>query len=49
VSLTEAGREIQHSIGRAHAKDVSAAMAALSQEELELLTSLSTKLVRSKS
>ena len=48
VSLTEAGRELQRRIGRAHAADVAAAMASLTPEELELLTSLSNKLVRSR-
>ena len=49
VSLTEAGRELQRSIGRAHAHDVAEAMARLTAEELEILTSLSHKLVRSTS
>ena len=47
VSLTDAGRETQRTIGRAHARDVSAAMAPLTPEELETLHSLTAKLVRS--
>ena len=49
VSLTEAGRDLQRSIGRAHATDVAAAMAPLTPEELDTLRTLTAKLVRSQS
>lgn len=47
VSLTEEGRELQHSIGREHARDVSAAMSPLTPEELETLQRLTAKLLGS--
>jgi DNA-binding MarR family transcriptional regulator len=47
VSLTDTGREVQRTIGRAHARDVSAAMEPLTTEELETLRVLTTKLLRS--
>ncbi len=47
VSLTEAGRDLQRSIGRAHAADVASAMAPLTREELELLAALTSKLTAS--
>ncbi|MES1171027.1 MAG: MarR family transcriptional regulator [Actinomycetota bacterium] len=45
VSLTEEGREVQREIGRAHARDVSAAMEPLTTEELETLRTLTAKLL----
>jgi len=45
VSLTEEGREVQREIGRAHARDVSAAMEPLTTEELETLRALTAKLL----
>lgn len=45
LSLTEAGRATQRSIGRVHARDVAAAMAqALSPQEMEQLAHLTRKL-----
>lgn len=45
ISLTEAGREVQHRIGLAHARSVTAAMAAaLTPEELDQLETLTRKL-----
>ena len=49
VSLTEAGRELQRSIGRGHARDVTAAMSNLTPDELDLLSTLTRKLVGSPS
>ena len=49
VSLTDAGRDLQRSIGKAHATDVAAAMAPLSPEELTTLRTLTAKLVGSQS
>jgi len=45
VSLTDQGRELQRSIGRRHAADVTDAMAALSDDELSQLAALTAKLV----
>ncbi|MCR6713009.1 MAG: MarR family winged helix-turn-helix transcriptional regulator [Demequina sp.] len=45
ISLTHAGLDLQRSIGRAHAADVAAAMAALTDEELQDLARLTAKLV----
>jgi DNA-binding MarR family transcriptional regulator len=47
VSLTEAGRDLQRSIGRAHAADVAAAMTPLTDDELAQLISLTSKLAAS--
>jgi len=47
VSLTKEGRAVQREIGRAHARDVSAAMEPLTSEELDTLRSLTTKLLGS--
>jgi len=45
ISLTDAGRDMQRAIGRAHGREVAAAMtAALTDEELTLLETLSRKL-----
>lgn len=44
LSLTEAGRETQRSIGRAHGRDVTAAMSVLTEEELDQLARLARKL-----
>jgi DNA-binding MarR family transcriptional regulator len=45
ISLTDAGRETQRSIGRIHAQDVAAAMTtALTEPELAQLTALTRKL-----
>lgn len=45
LSLTEAGRELQRRIGRGHGRHVAEALTArLSDEELELLETLSVKL-----
>ncbi|WP_084103215.1 MarR family winged helix-turn-helix transcriptional regulator [Demequina sp. NBRC 110056] len=45
LSLTEEGRQLQRRVGRAHGRDVAATMtAALTDEELALLESLSRKL-----
>ena len=49
VSLTDAGREVQRSIGRLHARDVAAAMSALTGDELAQLAELTSKLSRSQS
>lgn len=49
IGLTTAGRDLQRTIGRAHARDVSAAMSALTEDELTQLASLTRKLVRSQS
>ena len=48
VSLTDAGREVQRTIGRAHAADVTAAMSPLTEAELTQLAALTAKLVSSK-
>ena len=45
VALTDAGKDLQRTIGRAHAKDVTAAMAPLTDEELETLRLLTSKLI----
>lgn len=47
ISLTSAGRELQHKVGRAHGVAVARSMTqALSNEELELLENLTTKLAQ---
>lgn len=47
VSLTEQGREVQRAIGRAHARDVTEAMAALTADEQRQLAAITARLVRS--
>jgi DNA-binding MarR family transcriptional regulator len=49
LSLTEAGRDVQREIGRAHARDVAEALSALTTEELALLGALTRKLSRKES
>lgn len=47
--LTSAGRELQREIGRAHARDVTAAMTgALTEDELTTLTALTQKLIHTR-
>lgn len=47
LSLTEAGRAVQHQIGRGHARSVARAMAAeLNPDELRQLKALCRKLTR---
>ena len=47
VSLTDQGRDVQRSIGRTHARDVQAAMGALSEDELITLAAVTAKLANS--
>ena len=49
VSLTDAGLEVQRSIGRVHARDVQSAMSVLTEDELSQLATLTQKLVRRQS
>jgi DNA-binding MarR family transcriptional regulator len=48
VSLTDAGRELQRTIGRAHAADVTHAMSLLTDDELKQLVAITSKLVSTK-
>jgi len=48
IALTQDGRDVQRTIGRAHARDVSAAMSSLTDEELSTLAALTAKLVSRK-
>ena len=47
VSLTDQGRDVQRSIGRTHARDVQAAMGALTEDELITLAAVTAKLANS--
>lgn len=44
LQLTDAGREVQRSIGRVHAQDVTSALRRLDQDELRQLATLTRKL-----
>lgn len=49
LELTEAGRELQRRIGRAHAKHVAEELTTLGDAELEQLRALCTKLITPRS
>lgn len=49
VALTDAGQEIQRRIGMAHARDITAALAHMSDDELKQLAALTRKLIQEES